>query len=614
MKNKITLSVGVPAYNEAENITYLLDSLLRQKQDGFRLVEIIVVSDGSTDSTNELVKSYRRGLVKLIEGKRRLGQQVRQNQLLETFKGDVLAVIEADILLADDKVLAELVKPFTKSISNLGMVIGQGLPVGPQGFYERILFHGLEFKRGLFADWKKGINVYTAGGHSMKAMSRQFIEKFRWPKHVPEDAYTYFRLKELGLAMIRNPKARAYMRNVTTFSDRKKQVKKFIGGKVALEAHFPKSWLQAEYMISPTFVLRHLVGNFKKKPVWTTLFLGELVTNRIAVLRRSAFSALHEIYSSSKTLVVNHPMIGRFTRGKPSISVGIPAYNEEENIGQLLKSLQKQKITKGYLKEIIVVSDGSPDKTNLIVESSGSKKVRLIVHQKRMGQAASQNNITKHASGDVLVLLNGDVLPYANDFLDRIIEPVIYDKSVGLVGADTISSESKTFFEGIIAGSHEIKKRLYRQIDGGNNIYSCHGRGRAIRKDLYKKIIWPNGFPEDAYSYLFCTNKGYKFVYSEQAKVVFRSPTNINDHIKQSLRFMAGRQKIENEYRGVTNASYKIPLGVYLKVGAISAISNPVVLMGYVLVNLYVRVLFLRKRNYSSIWDISKSSKKVVYG
>ncbi|KKR50859.1 MAG: Glycosyl transferase family 2 [Candidatus Curtissbacteria bacterium GW2011_GWA1_40_16] len=613
MKRKFALSVGIPAYNEAENITHLLDSLLRQKQDGFRLVEIIVVSDGSTDGTNELVKQYKKGPIKLIEGRSRLGQQVRQNQLLETFKGDVLAVIEADILLADENVLAELVRPFCENNPNLGMVVGQGLPIEPQGFYERILFNGLEFKRALFADWKKGINVYTAGGHSMKAMSRQFTQKLRWPKHVPEDAYTYFKLKELGLGMIRNPKARAYMRNVTTFGDRKKQVKKFISGKAALEAHFPKGWLQSEYMISPTFVLRHLIGNFRKNPVWTTLFLGELVTNRIAVLRRSAFSALHEIYSSSKKLVECQPKV-EVTGHKPSISVGIPAYNEEENIGRLLESLLKQKITKGFLKEIIVVSDGSTDKTDSIIKAAGSKKISLIVHQKRMGQAVAQNDIAKHATGDVLVLLNGDVLPHANDFLDRIIEPIIYDKSVGLVGADTISSEPKTLFERVIAGSHEIKKRLYKEIDGGNNIYLCHGRGRALRRDLYKKIVWAKGFPEDAYSYIFCRMHGYKFVFCEDANVIFRSPTNINDHIKQSLRFMAGRQKIETEYKELTKKSYQIPLGVYFKVGVISAISSPVVLIGYVLINLYARILFLRKRNYSSIWDISKSSKKVVYG
>ena len=77
---------------------------------------------------------------------------------------------------------------------------------------------------------------------------------------------------------------------------------------------------------------------------------------------------------------------------------------------------------------------------------------------------------------------------------------------------------------------------------------------------------------------------------------------------------MAGRQKIETEYKELTKKSYQIPLGVYFKVGVISAISSPVVLIGYVLINLYARILFLRKRNYSSIWDISKSSKKVVYG
>lgn len=613
MKRNINLSVGIPAYNESENIIHLLDSLVSQKREGFTLLEIIVASDGSTDSTVNLVRRYKKFQIKIIEGKKRLGQQVRQNQLLRAFSGDVLAIIEGDILLADNSVLSQLVKPYLEGKMNLGMVIGQGKPLKPEGFYERVLFHGLEFKRKLFASWRGGLNVYTAGGHSMKAVSRQFAERLSWPKHVPEDAYTFFRLKELGFDVVRNPKAQAYMRNVTNFSDRKKQVKKFMSGKKALENFFPKDWLLAEYMISPTFVLKSLYKYFKKEPVWTVLFLGELVTNRIAVLRRSAFSALHDIYSSSKKLVNCESMIGRKSR-RLSVSVGIPAYNEENNIGILLKKLLHQQLGLGSLKEIIVVSDGSTDNTEKIIGSFKSKKIKLITHAKRMGQAASQNDITRRARGDVLVLLNADIVPATEDFLDKMIIPFLEQGDVGLVGADTISASTKGFFEHIIAGSHEIKKSIYGRINNGSNIYYCHGRARAMRKELYKKINWSGNFPEDAYSYIFCLKEGYKFRLAKEAKVIFRSPTSFGDHIRQSIRFMAGKQKMVEKFGESGKNVYKIPFSAYLFVGVRSLLTRPLVLVSYVFVNFLTRLIFLRKRSYSSIWEVSKSSKRVIYG
>ena len=51
MRKKLTVTIGIPAYNEEANVRNLLVSLLAQKETNFKLQEIIVVSDGSTDKT-----------------------------------------------------------------------------------------------------------------------------------------------------------------------------------------------------------------------------------------------------------------------------------------------------------------------------------------------------------------------------------------------------------------------------------------------------------------------------------------------------------------------------------------------------------------------------------
>ena len=51
MNKKLTVSVGIPAYDEEANIKSLLEAILQQRQENFILKSIIVVSDGSTDRT-----------------------------------------------------------------------------------------------------------------------------------------------------------------------------------------------------------------------------------------------------------------------------------------------------------------------------------------------------------------------------------------------------------------------------------------------------------------------------------------------------------------------------------------------------------------------------------
>ena len=73
MYKKPTVTIGIPAYNEEANIKNLLDSILSQIQNNFIIDEIIVVSDGSSDKTADIVRSLNNSLINLIEDKERLG-------------------------------------------------------------------------------------------------------------------------------------------------------------------------------------------------------------------------------------------------------------------------------------------------------------------------------------------------------------------------------------------------------------------------------------------------------------------------------------------------------------------------------------------------------------
>lgn len=71
---------------------------------------------------------------------------------------------------------------------------------------------------------------------------------------------------------------------------------------------------------------------------------------------------------------------------RPSITIAIPAYNEEENISFVLRDTLK-KLPKYFKKyEVIVIDDGSTDKTGIIADKFAKKDKHLrVIHQKNKG-------------------------------------------------------------------------------------------------------------------------------------------------------------------------------------------------------------------------------------
>lgn len=298
---------------------------------------------------------------------------------------------------------------------------------------------------------------------------------------------------------------------------------------------------------------------------------------------------------------------------KPTISIGLPAYNEELNIRALLERLLAQKITKGVLTEILVMSDGSTDRTVAEARSVQDSRVKIIELNERRGKFAIENKIFTTATGDVLIIFDCDVLPKDEYVIDALVEPLVKNPSIGLVGADIEPAKPRSFFESVIALSHKLKMDMYRRINNGDNLYLCHGRGRAFHRELYAPIVWPEGFPEDAFSYLHCKQKGLGFVYAPDAVVIFRPPTNFKDHMRQDHRYIAGRKKMEDFFgKEIIQKAYHIPLYIFATSVLKYICIAPIRTLTYCLVTFYLWFLAPGKRFYTTSWEISESSKKVL--
>lgn len=93
------ISVVVPAHNESKAIPLLLERLTRSANDWDEPSELVFVDDGSVDNTYELLAAAaaRDSRVKLVSFSRNFGQQAAVTAGLRASRGDLVAVIDADL-------------------------------------------------------------------------------------------------------------------------------------------------------------------------------------------------------------------------------------------------------------------------------------------------------------------------------------------------------------------------------------------------------------------------------------------------------------------------------------------------------------------------------------
>ncbi len=296
---------------------------------------------------------------------------------------------------------------------------------------------------------------------------------------------------------------------------------------------------------------------------------------------------------------------------KQKITIGIPAYNEEANITKLISSLLKQSDRKISIEKIIIYSDGSTDNTSNVVKSIRSNKILLIKSKHRIGQAQAQNKIFDKSESHILILLNADILINDKYFIEKLAAPIRNDEGVCLTSAQVLPVKTNNFLGKILSQSHIEKNNLYKSISQ-DNIYLCHGRARAFSKKLYKNFKFPKVIAEDAYSFLINQKMNFGFKYVDGAKVYFRSPENINDHLKQSLRFGSGINELKRFFRKeVVNRNFKIPLVKYIAFIFKFFAGHPASGSFFLLLTLYSKTVSVKGIKGSHIWSISVSSKKI---
>jgi glycosyltransferase involved in cell wall biosynthesis len=289
-----------------------------------------------------------------------------------------------------------------------------------------------------------------------------------------------------------------------------------------------------------------------------------------------------------------------------NVTIGIPSFNEEKNILNLLRSIVKQKSEHFAICEIIISDDSSDNTIGLIEQFADSSEasIRCMHHSSRMGVGNAWNEIFRNAKGDVIIMYDGDVIPHEDSIQELLSalqgQVVLAISNSKPVGSTSIAGRAATYVSSWLRCVRT--KRLSQ--------YTAIGRGLSIQAAVAKQIT----IPSDIIAvdlYLECRVLEFKFdiAYNDHAVVYFRPPDTVADFNSQVLRSLEGHKQIRNcieklKIRLPFEVAFRQALRVFLSdpLGALSVVGCYCILPYH---------KYALKGLDSSKWHIARSTKNI---
>ena len=288
------------------------------------------------------------------------------------------------------------------------------------------------------------------------------------------------------------------------------------------------------------------------------------------------------------------------------VTIGIPSYNEGQNITNLLQSLQAQD---AQIFEVIISddsSDNTPDLVRDFAECSSSLNIKLFHHNARRGAWAAWNEIFQEATGDTIVLYDADTIPHpcCTKQLASAVEG-----NVGLCASNPRPVQS----EGIGGMASVFISKWLRSVRlTGLSQYTLMGRALAVDSGITKNIKIPRDIIAiDLYIQCKTLELGRHVIYNDNAIVYFKPANTMEDIASQVMRAVNGHNQIK-QY--VSSFNISLPLRLMITHAVKNAIQDPLGALSVAMV--YSLLPYYRSRLdhiNNAMWHTATSSKTIDY-
>ncbi len=232
----------------------------------------------------------------------------------------------------------------------------------------------------------------------------------------------------------------------------------------------------------------------------------------------------------------------------PSVSMIIAAYNEEKVIGEKMVNTMALAYPEGEL-EIIIVADGSTDKTVSIVRSYEKDGVTILHQPLRQGKTAALNRAVSSATGEIVFFSDANTM-YDPTVIQKIVRN-FHDPSVGGVSGRKIilkdrerqTSQGETAFWNYEGWLKSGESRL-------GSIVGADGEIFAIRRVLFSPMP-PTVVHDDMFLSLKIVEAGFRVIYEGEATSAEYSSKTLHDEFFLKVRYASAGYQILSEFPGM---------------------------------------------------------------
>jgi cellulose synthase/poly-beta-1,6-N-acetylglucosamine synthase-like glycosyltransferase len=235
----------------------------------------------------------------------------------------------------------------------------------------------------------------------------------------------------------------------------------------------------------------------------------------------------------------------------PSFSIVVPVKNEECVINRLLDSLSTLNYPKNK-KEIIIVEDGSTDKTNEICMNYAKEHDNVKILHKNLsnGKPSALNFGLAQAKGDIVAIFDADNVP-ANDALSAVVEYFEDPKVAAVQGRTASINPKENMLTQFISYEEAVWCEAYlRGKDVLNLFVHLKGSCQFIRREILEQL---QGFDEAVLSEDMeisarLVENDYKIRYASDVVAWQESPSNLRTLFKQRTRWFRGTVEVAFKY------------------------------------------------------------------
>ncbi len=228
----------------------------------------------------------------------------------------------------------------------------------------------------------------------------------------------------------------------------------------------------------------------------------------------------------------------------PEVSIIVPVYNAERYLRQCIDYLLNQKYPHKKI-ELIMVDNCSTDGSKEIIRAE--KKIKYVYCERR-GPSAARNEGIKHATGQIILLIDADCLADP-ELLLRHVKSHFYfqmvDPSVKLIGGG-IGGKNKNYW----ALCDDYCSWHSNHPDLESRYVSSYPTANL---SFLREIVDDLRFDEELFSgedYDFCiraTRKGYRIFFKPEAKVYHHNRASLNEFMKHSKNWTISEYKLRKK-------------------------------------------------------------------